>query len=180
MSNWLSVKAEEEPSFGGSSVYFRFFHLPFLPSVPLRAEPATPETPAGLLRFRSRQGCQGECTGQCARFRAAEYRNCWWASFCGPSWLFPPVRYEIFKVQLWTGGRSVADGMAPFLKNWKCRRLSSNGLDGRLHFAYLYYITLGVGVNKFEKGVRCRIIAVKKCLCRNRFPLLFSYCKGIV
>ena len=52
------------------------FSLPFLPSVPLHAEPANPGTPAGLLRFRSRRGCQEGCNGQCARFRVAEYRNC--------------------------------------------------------------------------------------------------------
>ena len=56
---------------------------------------------------------------------------------------------KFFKVQLWTGGQSVADGMAPFLRNGKCRRLSSHWLDGRLHFAFLYYITLRVGVNSF-------------------------------
>ena len=66
--------------------------------------------------------------------------------------MFPPVRYEILKVQLWVGGRSVADGMAPFIRNGKCRRLSSHWLDGRLHFAFLYYITLGVGVNSLESG----------------------------
>ena len=59
---------------------------------------------------------------------------------------------KFFKVQLWTGGRSVADGMAPFLKNGKCRRLSSLWLDVRLHFAFLYYITLGVGVNSMGKN----------------------------
>lgn len=35
------------------------------------------------------------------------------------------------------GGRSAADGMAPFLKNGKCRRLSSRWLDGRLHFCLI-------------------------------------------
>ena len=59
---------------------------------------------------------------------------------------------KFFKVQLWTGGQSVADGMAPFLRNGKCRRLSSLRLDGRLHFAFLYYITLGEGVNSLESG----------------------------
>ena len=78
--------------------------LPFLPSVLLHAEPAIPETPAGPLHFRSRRGCQAGCTGQCAQVRVVEYRNCWCASFCGPSWFFPPVRYEIVKVQLWTDG----------------------------------------------------------------------------
>ena len=52
------------------------FFTPFLPSVPLHAEPTIPGTPADLLRFRSRRGCRGEYTGRCARFRAAEYRNC--------------------------------------------------------------------------------------------------------
>ena len=52
------------------------FRLPFLPSVPLHAEPAIPGTPAGLLRFRNRRGCRGGYTGRCARFRVAEYRNC--------------------------------------------------------------------------------------------------------
>ena len=47
-------------------------------------------------------------------------------------------------------GRTIyVDGMAPFLRNGKCRRLSSHGLDGRLHF-FLYYITLEVGVNSLE------------------------------
>ena len=59
---------------------------------------------------------------------------------------------KFFKVQLWTGGQSVADGMAPFSRNGKCRRLSSHGLDGRLHFACVYYITLGVSVNSLESG----------------------------
>ena len=59
---------------------------------------------------------------------------------------------KFFKVQLWVGGRSVADGMAPFIRNGKCRRLSSQWLDGRLHFAYLYYITLEAGVNSLESG----------------------------
>lgn len=44
------------------------------------------------------------------------------------------------------------DDMAPFLRNGKCRRLSSHWLDGRLHFACLYYITLGVGVNSLKSG----------------------------
>ena len=73
------------------------FSLPFLPSLPFHAEPTIPGTPAVLLRSRNRRGCQGECTGRCVRFRAAEYRNCWLASSCGPSWLFPPVRYEILR-----------------------------------------------------------------------------------
>ena len=128
------------------------FPPPFLPSVLLHAEPAIPGTPAGLLRFRNRRGCRGGYTGRCARFRVAEYRNCRLAFSCGPSWLFPPVRYEIFKVQLWVDGQSVADGMAPFSRNGKCRRLSSHGLDGRLHFACVYYITLGVSVNSLESG----------------------------
>lgn len=50
-------------------------------------------------------------------------------------------------------GRTIFDdGMAPFSKNGKCRRLSSHGLDWRLHFAFLYYITLGVGVNSAGRG----------------------------
>ena len=44
------------------------------------------------------------------------------------------------------GGRSVAVGLAPFSRNGKCRRLSGRWLDGRLHFAYLYYSTLRVAV----------------------------------
>ena len=40
----------------------------------------------------------------------------------------------------------------PSVRNGKCRRLSSRWLDGRLHFAFLYYITLGVGVNSLESG----------------------------
>ena len=35
---------------------------------------------------------------------------------------------KFFKVQLWTGGQSVPDGMVPFSRNAKCRRLSSHGL----------------------------------------------------
>lgn len=44
------------------------------------------------------------------------------------------------------GGRSVAEDMAPFPRNGKCRRLSSLWLDRRLHFDYLYYSTLRVAV----------------------------------
>lgn len=128
-----------------------YFFLPFLPMLPLHAVPATPGTLADLLRFRSRRECQAGCTGRCAQFRAAEYRNCRCASFCGPSWFFPPVRYEIVKIQL-SCGWSAADGMAPFSRNGKCRRLSSQWLDGRLHFFRSYYITLRVGVNSLESG----------------------------
>ena len=56
-----------------------------------------------------------------------------------------------FKVQLWVGGRFVLAAWLPS-ENGKCRRLSSHWLDGRLHFAFLYYITLGVGVNSLESG----------------------------
>lgn len=45
-----------------------------------------------------------------------------------------------------------ADGMAPFFRNGKCRRLSSHGLDVRLHSTFLYYTILGVGVNSLESG----------------------------
>ena len=63
------------------------------------------------------------------------------------------LRFDmIFKVQLWVGGQSVADGMAPFSRNGKCRRLSSHRLDVRLHFSFLYYITLGEGVNSLGRG----------------------------
>ena len=37
-------------------------------------------------------------------------------------------------------------------KNGKCRRLSSHRLDVRLHFSFLYYITLGEGVNSLGRG----------------------------
>ena len=68
--------------------------------------------------------------------------------------------------------------MAPFLRNGKCRRLSSHWLDVRLHFAFLYYITLGEGVNSLWKELRYRRIAVEKCLCHNRFSLRFHCGKG--
>lgn len=42
--------------------------------------------------------------------------------------------------------------MAPFSRNGKCRRLSSHRLDVRLHFSFLYYITLGEGVNSLGRG----------------------------
>ena len=126
------------------------FSLPFLPPDPLHAEPAIPGTPAGLPRFRSRRECQGGCTGQCAQSHAAEYRDCWWASFYGPSWLFPPVRYEIFKVRLCV---SVWSALAAWLpsENGKCRRLSSCGLIGVCIFAWLYYSISGTGVNSTER-----------------------------
>ena len=56
-----------------------------------------------------------------------------------------------FKVQLWVGGRFVLAAWLPS-ENGKCRRLSSHGLDVRLHFSFLYYITLGEGVNSLGRG----------------------------
>ena len=56
-----------------------------------------------------------------------------------------------FKVQLWVGGRFVLAAWLPS-ENGKCRRLSSLWLGGRLHFAFLYYITLVVGVNSIGSG----------------------------
>ena len=52
------------------------------------------------------------------------------------------LRFDmIFKVQLRVGGQSVADGMAPFLRNGKCRRLSSHGLIASAFcFPVLYHI----------------------------------------
>ena len=35
-----------------------------------------PELPLSFFAFVVGRGYQGECTGQCVRFRAAEYRNC--------------------------------------------------------------------------------------------------------
>ena len=79
------------------------------------------------------------------------------------------------------GGRTIcADGMAPFFRNGKCRRLSSHGLDVRLHFSFLYYITLGEGVNSLGRGLQCRRIDVKKCLCHNHFFLQLYWEKDIV
>ena len=77
-------------------------------------------------------------------------------------------------------GQSVADGMAPFSRNGKCRRLSSHGLDGRLHFACVYYIILRVGVNSLEIGCDYRRIEAEKCLHHNEFSLRFHCSKGIV
>lgn len=57
------------------------------------------------------------------------------------------LRFDIeFLGAVLDGGRSVAEDMAPFPRNGKCRRLSSLWLDRRLHFAYLYYSTLSVAV----------------------------------
>ena len=55
------------------------------------------------------------------------------------------LRFDmIFKVQLWVGGQSVADGMAPFSRNGKCRRLSSHGLIASAFcFPVLYHIGSG-------------------------------------
>ena len=143
------------------------FFLPFLPSVPLCTEPAIPGTPAGPLHFRSRRECQGGCTGQCVQSRAAEYRNCWWASSCGPSWLFPPVRYEIFKVQLCEDGWSV---LAAWLlsENRKCRRLSSCGLIGvcilfGCIIAYWGHMSIDSGQHIHRNASAFRVLFRREC-----------------
>ena len=69
-------------------------------------------------------------------------------------------------------GRTICvDGIAPFLRNGKCRRLSSCGLIGVCIFAFLYYTISGVGVNSLGR-VRCRHFGAKSCcatitFCRN-------------
>ena len=70
-------------------------------------------------------------------------------------------------------GRTIyVDGMAPFLRNGKCRRLSSHGLDGRLHF-FLYYITLEVGVNSLESDCNVEKKLRKSACATIGFPCVF-------
>ena len=62
------------------------------------------------------------------------------------------LRFDMKFLGTVVDGRTICvDGMAPFSRNGKCRRLSNLWLDGRLHFAFLYYITLGVGVNSLGR-----------------------------
>lgn len=59
-------------------------------------------------------------------------------------------------------GRTIcADGMTPFSRNGKCRRLSSLWLDGRLHFLLLYYITSGEGVDSMGGDCGVNILEQK-------------------
>ena len=78
------------------------------------------------------------------------------------------------------GERSVADGMAPFLRNGKCRRLSSHGLMGvcillACIIPYREWVSIA-----WEGGVRCRYFGAKSCcatitFCRNSIRTKILY-----